>query len=248
MTAAPRSRRSFLKMTVVGTPLVAGTALMAKGGLLVADLWWREQHVGEMAANTGRAQALHDLDAAGAPKPLSSAEPPPDVVISAILPAPDDAVASGDSGGRPIVGRLKIGSIGLDASMVRVAVAYKDGQPFWETADRAVGWHQGSGTPGADQGNLVISGHISSRNQGDVFRRLPNVQVGDESRVTVSGGRTAVYRVVDKLVVNPSDAWVMEPTKAPIATYICCVPDGVYSQRLVVVSQRLVVVSELVQG
>ncbi len=241
MTATPRSRRSFLKMAVAGTPLVAGTALMARGGLMVADLWWREQHVGEMAANTGRAQALHELDQAGRTSSGSGPTLPQDGVVIPVVPEPDDAVASGNSGGRPIVGRLKIDSIGVDAAIVRVGVAYKDGQPFWETADRAVGWHEGSGTPGASQGNVVISGHISSRNQGDVFRRLPNIQVGAESRITVTGSRTAVYRVVDKLVVNPWDAWVMDPTKAPIATFICCVPDGVYSQ-------RLVVVSELVQG
>ena len=239
MGAPERSRRSVLKMAAAGTPIVAGAALLGKGGWMVADLWWREQHVGEMAANTGRAQALHEIETA----PAVSIEPTPggapEDLSRAILPAPDDAVDTGNAGGLAIVGRLKIGSISLDANMVRVGVGYKDGQPFWQTADRAVGWHEGSGTPGAPQGNLVISGHISSRNQGDVFRHLPNIQVGDESRVTVSGSPTVVYRVVDKLVVNPSDAWVMDQTKAPIATYICCVPDGVYSQRLVVVSELI---------
>lgn len=235
MAAAPRSRRSFLRMAVAGTPIVAGGALLGRGGWMVADLWWREQHVGEMAANTGRAQVLHELSATPVPDEQAVTAPPD--VIFAQLPPPDDAIPAGSAGGVPIIGRLKIGAIDLDASMVRVGIGYKGGVPYWQTADRAVGWHEGSGTPGASAGNVVISGHISSREQGDVFRHLPNVQVGDESRITVSGSSTAIYRVVDKLVVDPVDAWVMEPTKAPIATYICCVPDGVYSQRLVVVSE-----------
>lgn len=232
-----QSRRSFLRIAIAGTPIVAGAGLLGKGGWMVADLWWREQHVGEMAANTGRAQALHELAATPAPDEQSAVKPPD--VIFAELPPPDDAVPVGAAGGVPIVGRLKIGSINLDASMVRVGIGYKNGLPFWQTADRAVGWHEGSGTPGGNTGNVVISGHISSREQGDVFRHLPNVQVGDESRITISGASTATYRVVDKLVVDPGDAWVMDQTKAPIATYICCVPDGVYSQRLVVVSELL---------
>jgi sortase (surface protein transpeptidase) len=47
---------------------------------------------------------------------------------------------------------------------------------------------------------------------------------------------TVTYRVSDKLVVLPSDSWVMGQTVAPIATFITCVPDGVYSHRLVVVA------------
>lgn len=237
MAASPHSRRSFLKMTAAGVPIVAGGALITKGGLLVADLWWRERNVGDLAANTGRAQALHDLTTVPAPQPQAPIVVPdlPQNILPTVVPA--DAVTGGSAGGKPIVGRLKIDSIRVDAAIVRVAIAYNGDQPYWETADHAVGWHEGTGTPGAPTGNVVISGHISSRNQGAVFHRLPEVKVGDESRITISGSPTVVYRVVDKLVVNPTDVWVMDQTKAPIATFICCVPDGVYSQRLVVVSE-----------
>lgn len=237
MATRTTSRRKFLKMAVAGTPIVVGGALITRGGILVADLWWREQHVGDMAANTGRAQALHQLDGSANATPFVP-QPGESDHVTAILPSPDDPVAGGETGGKDIIGRLKIPAINLDAPMVHLSVAYKsDGQPYWQTADHAVGWHDGTAVPGAPTGNTVISGHISSQRQGDVFRHLPDIKVGDESRITLSGSPTAVYRVVDKLVVDPTDTWVMEPTKAPIATFICCVPDGVYSQRLVVVSE-----------
>ncbi|MCZ2108236.1 MAG: sortase [Dehalococcoidia bacterium] len=237
MATHTTSRRKFLKMAVGGAPIVVGGALITRGGILVADLWWREQHVGELAANTGRARAIHQLDGAATATPFAP-EPGATDHVTAILPSPDDPVVSGETGGKAIVGRLKIPALNLDAPMVRLSVVYKpDGQPYWQTADHAVGWHDGTAPPGSAIGNTVISGHISSQRQGDVFRHLPEINLGDESRITLSGSTTTTYRVVDKLVVDPADTWVMDPTKAPIATFICCVPDGVYSQRLVVVSE-----------
>ncbi len=227
------TRRSVLRMAAVGAPIAAGGALIARGGLLIADLRERERRVGQLAANSGRAYEVHGLTAGalpdGAPEPVIDG-----LVATPLPPPPDDTVLAGTAGGRPIVGRVRIPSIDIDAPLVQVSMVRKGDGYTWQTADRAVGFHESSGQPGAPTGNAVFSGHISSLREGDVFRRLPNIAIGDSVRVTT--GRTFTYRVSDKIVVLPSDSWVMGPTQAPVATFITCVPDGVYTHRLVVVA------------
>jgi LPXTG-site transpeptidase (sortase) family protein len=129
--------------------------------------------------------------------------------------------------------RLAIPSIDLDAKVIPIGVRIDpDGQLVWETAPFAVGHHQGSGTPG-DAGNVVLSGHISSPREGAVFNRLPDVEPGD-GIVIASAERSALYRVVTALVVSPGAVEYIEPTDDAVATLVTCVPDGVYTQRLIV--------------
>jgi sortase A len=123
-------------------------------------------------------------------------------------------------------------TIAVDARVVPIGVRVnKQGQLVWETAPFAVGHHQGTGVPGLP-GNLVLSGHISSPSEGDVFRRLPNVTVGDG--IVVTSERHWLYLVTATLVVTPDAVQYIEPTLDPVATLITCVPDGVYSDRLIV--------------
>ena len=44
----------------------------------------------------------------------------------------------------------------------------------------------------------------------------------------------SVYRVTDVKTVTPDQVSVMDPTPDATATLITCVPDGIYSHRLVV--------------
>ena len=227
------SRRSVLRMAAVSVPIVAGSALITKGGLLVIDLRERERNVGKLAANSGRAYEVHALNPSEIPNVVF--QPSLDGLVATPLPpAPDDTVPEGSASGRPIIGRVRMPSIDVDSPLVQVSLVKKGDGYVWQTANRAVGLHENSGQPGAPTGNAVFSGHISSIKEGDVFRHLPNIAIGDLVRVTTE--RTFTYRVSDKLVVLPSESWVMGPTEAPIATFITCVPDGVYSHRLVVVA------------
>jgi LPXTG-site transpeptidase (sortase) family protein len=106
----------------------------------------------------------------------------------------------------------------------------------WQTADHAVGYHLGTGFPG-EPGNVVLSGHISHPTEGSVFRHLPEVKIG-EGIILFSLGDTYLYQVVDIKVVPPSETSVMDPTQDETLTLITCVPDGVYSHRLIVVAKR----------
>ncbi len=233
------SRRSVLRLALAGPPVAVGAALAVKGGLLVLDLRERERNVGKLAANTGRALEVHNMPALPSAPAVGAAADPDlaGLVAIPLPPPPGDAVAEGSVGGRPIIGRVRMDSIRVDSAIVQVGLVRKGAGYVWQTADRAVGFHENSAVPGSPAGNSVFSGHISSIDEGDVFRRLPEIAVGDTIRVTIEGTHT--YRVSDILVVSPQDSWVMNQTAAPIATFITCVPDGVYSHRLIVVADLM---------
>jgi LPXTG-site transpeptidase (sortase) family protein len=129
--------------------------------------------------------------------------------------------------------RLVIPSIGLDARVVPIGVHVdRAGNLAWETAAFAVGHHADSALPGAP-GNVVLSGHISSPNEGDVFRQLPKVKLED-GVVVLSAQQPFLYRVYEIQVLPPDAVQVLEPTSASVVTLITCVPDGVYTHRLVI--------------
>ena len=130
--------------------------------------------------------------------------------------------------------RIRIPSIDLDAPIVEVGtLVNQQGQLIWETPKDAVGHHQGTADPGPS-GNVVLSGHISSpvRHEGNVFSRLPEIELGAVVFVETSAG-TFSYRIVSRRVVEPTQVDVMDPTSEPTITLITCYPDWVYSHRLV---------------
>jgi sortase A len=129
--------------------------------------------------------------------------------------------------------RLVIPSISLDTRVVGIGVqSDRLGNLVWETAAFAVGHHQGSANPG-QIGNVVLSGHISSPNEGAVFRRLPQLKI-DDGFAIITAQQSFLYRVRDVRVVTPSAVEVLDATDRAVATLITCVPDGVYSHRLVI--------------
>jgi LPXTG-site transpeptidase (sortase) family protein len=132
--------------------------------------------------------------------------------------------------------RLIIPTIGLDTKVIQLGTKLdKYGQIAWETAPFAVGQHKGLAGPGQN-GNMVLSGHISSPNEGAEFHHLPDLKVG-EGVIVATDERQYLYRVVDTRVVTPDDVSVLDQTPDPTATLITCVPDGIYSHRLVVTAR-----------
>ena len=134
--------------------------------------------------------------------------------------------------------RLTIPSIGLDSRVVRIGTKIDNrGLLAWETAAFAVGHHAGTANPG-ERGNVVLSGHISSPAEGDIFRHLPRLKVGD-GVIVATADQQFIYRVVETQTVVPQAVEVLDATDAYSLTLITCVPDGVYSHRLVVRAERL---------
>jgi len=130
---------------------------------------------------------------------------------------------------RPPADWIYIPRIRVDSEVVELGTKIEKGQVVWETPNKVVGHAKGTGNPGGP-GNIVMYGHISSplRGEGSIFKRLPDLQVGDD-----------VYLyVVETKVVLPSDVSVMDPTPDETLTLITCVPDWVYSHRLIVTAKR----------
>jgi LPXTG-site transpeptidase (sortase) family protein len=236
----PVSRRSFLAMAAAG---------LATASLLAAACGPKEQIV---YVTPPTATPLPPAT----PKPAVEAEP-------TLLPAPAQrqgpiqlpvparsgpvAAASAQSQvipelkmrNRPYTNRLQpperlmIPAIELDSKVIPVGTKTDpQGRVLWETAAFAVGHHRGSGMPG-EKGNIVLSGHISSPHEGAVFRDLPHLKPG-LGIIIATLDRQYLYTIVDTLVVTPDAVEVLDPTDKSIVTMITCVPDGVYSHRLIV--------------
>lgn len=102
----------------------------------------------------------------------------------------------------------------------------------WETLKKGVGHHLGSANPG-ERGNCVLSAHNDI--YGEIFRRLPELSVGDEIRVHTE---TQVYRYVveQTRIVEPTETSVLDQTSTPVLTLISCYPYGVDTHRIVVIA------------
>ena len=83
--------------------------------------------------------------------------------------------------------------------------------------NRGAGHVSGSALPG-EPGNVAIAAH-----RDGFFRRLKDIQIGDEIELTTLEGQQ-VYRVAELDIVDPLDVSVLEPTNASIITLITCYP------------------------
>lgn len=107
-----------------------------------------------------------------------------------------------------------------------------------ETADLKKGPGHFSSTPfPGELGNAAIAGHRTT--YGEPFRRLDDLEIGDEIRITDLLGRVFVYRVTEQKIVAPSDSWVVatdDYTRATL-TLTTCHPEYSAKQRLIVTAQ-----------
>src|SRR5438132_10638198 len=128
--------------------------------------------------------------------------------------------------------RIIIPTIGLDSKVIQLGTKLdRRGQIAWETAPFSVGQHKGLAGPGQN-GNMVLSGHISSPNEGCVFHGFPDLQVV-QGVIVATDERQYLYRVTEVKTVTPDQVQVLDQTPDPTATLTTCVPDGIYSHRLV---------------
>lgn len=204
----------------------------------------------ELAAIAGLvwwgARAVADWRALAEPQPLPAAESGSQLSLqtTAVLPGGHSAptqstdlpahlrplvtalpavVLGTPSPGRP--SRLVIEKLGIDTPIVS-----GDGP---EQLKMGVGHRLGTAGPG-QPGNMVLSGHNDI--YGEVFRHLDKLAEGD--RVTVySEGEPFTYTVRRKLIVEPTDLSVLEPSQKPVVTLISCYPYLVDSHRIVIVAE-----------
>ena len=140
----------------------------------------------------------------------------------------------------PPATRIQIPVIGLDSSIVELGTTWVGESLVWESPKYQVGHHQGTVNPG-EVGNTVLSGHISTplRREGAIFKHLPRIPtLLKEGRMvdlilSTREGRY-LYRVVSTDYATPEEVVLFRPTEEPSLTLIPCVPDLVYSHRLLV--------------
>jgi sortase A len=227
------TRRAFLFVAAggaIGVGWQAG-ALNAVGNLFGPGAAPPEAQAA--AAEPTATPALPALD----PPLAGGAAVPAEVAQSAILP-PLPPRESGFVTRTLPPSRLIIPNIDVDSRVIPLGTTHdRNGKLVWETAPFAVGHHEGTANPG-EPGNVVLSGHISSPHEGAVFKRLPQVKAGD-AVIVATAQQSYLYRVRDTQVVAPSDVQVIQPTTDQIVTILTCVPDGIYSHRLVVKAEAV---------
>jgi sortase A len=134
-------------------------------------------------------------------------------------------------GGLPT--RIVVPSAGVDAPVSEVGITLREGRAVYETAWRAAGHHLDTALPG-QPGNMVITGHVSVADHGNVavFSNLESVQAGDV--VEVYSGDTAYrYEVQKVMVVPPTAVKLLRSDSTAQVTLVTCTKD--LKSRLVVI-------------
>lgn len=194
------------------------------------------------------------------PTPTSAAELPAPTLVPTLLPptatpvpapvveqpAPVVEAPPGSPSGAGVPNRLSIPSVGINSDIIPVGwnVVQKDGREYsiWQVADYAVGWHKTTALLG-QSGNTVMAGHHNVN--GEVFRDLVNVEVGDKV-VVDSNGQTFEYVVEMKTIVKEKgeppevrrkNAQWISPTEDERLTFVTCWPYTNNTHRVIVVAK-----------
>jgi sortase A len=99
--------------------------------------------------------------------------------------------------------------------------------------------------PVGSQGNAVISGHVVTLREGNVFRDLYQVELGQPIEVFTEDSRFT-YVVEEIKLVPPTAVEVMAPSEDARLTVITC--GGTFDPRTRTFSDRLIVVGKLASG
>jgi sortase A len=96
-----------------------------------------------------------------------------------------------------------------------------------------VGHHLYTANPG-ERGNMVLSAHNDI--YGEIFRRLDDLELGDEV-IVYAGEQPYRYFVTAKKIVESSEVSILAPTTKPVVTLFSCYPYMVDTHRIVVIAE-----------
>jgi len=170
---------------------------------------------------------------------------PPDPSVYAAPLAPADAEDRAYWTGRPRPGvalHLDIPRLDIKTEVTEGGIiTNKQGELEWQTVPFIAVQYRETSLVGA-RGNAVISGHVVTINEGNVFRDLYKIEFGDEVKVETTEG-TFTYVVEDIKLVPPTSVEVMEPSNSPLLTLITC--GGEFDPKSRTFSDRLIVTGRL---
>jgi LPXTG-site transpeptidase (sortase) family protein len=153
----------------------------------------------------------------------------------------DPSLAGLSKPGLPV--SLRIERLGIETEVVQAGIVEDaQGNEVWETVPFVAAHYRATGLVGT-RGNPVISGHVVTLYEGNVFSNLFQVDFGDRIEVSTENGGKFLYRVADIKLVNPTDIHVMAPTPDASLTLITC--GGEFDRLTQSFSKRLVVVAKL---
>jgi LPXTG-site transpeptidase (sortase) family protein len=181
------------------------------------------------------------------PTPVETAtSPPPTPTPLLPTPEPDIVPPAQPNPANMIPTRLVISSVDIDSKVIPVSwkLVEQNGNQYsiWEVADYAVGWHNTSALPG-QSGNTVMAGHHNIN--GEVFKNLVNVEVGDEV-IVYTGETPHRYQVELKTIVKEKgeppevrqkNAQWIAPTTDERLTLVTCWPYTNNTHRVIVVAK-----------
>jgi sortase A len=137
--------------------------------------------------------------------------------------------------------RLIIPKINVDVPVVYDVTTY-DEAAIQAGLERGVVHYGNTPVPG-QAGNNVIVGHSSNNffNGGKykfAFVLLEKLEIGDTFILNYEGKRY-IYRVFNKVIVEPTDFSIIQPTPKPSTTLITCTPPGTSWQRLAIQAEQI---------
>jgi LPXTG-site transpeptidase (sortase) family protein len=139
--------------------------------------------------------------------------------------------------------QLVIPRIRVNTPVIELSTALDArGVPQWETVPFVAGHYRVTGLVGAPT-NVVLSGHVLTRDMGNVFRDLHLLRPGDPIVVYTEQGEFT-YQVADLRLVPPTDTSPLTPSATPRLTLITCA--GEYDFRAQSFTERLIVAADLV--
>ncbi len=99
---------------------------------------------------------------------------------------------------------------------------------------------KGTGFPWEEESNVYIAGHAMGyprTSSWQAFADLDTLENGDEIFLQDANGERYTYEVFEKIVVQPTELWVLDPMQGKniVSLQTCTLPD--YSDRLIVRGQ-----------
>ncbi len=140
---------------------------------------------------------------------------------------------------------LSVPSIGLETEVVPASMQLNPrGELEWQTVP-FVAAHYVNTAPVGGPGNAVITGHVATIREGNVFRELDRIDYGERVVATSDYG-DFTYEVDELKLVSPNEVSVMDSTQDSRLTLITC--GGEFDPHTRTFSQRLIVIAKLVHA
>lgn len=172
---------------------------------------------------------------------LATPVPSPMATRPALLPGGDGPVETSEADENPATATptvLAPSPEGMGLPLRMVIPAIEVDAPIvmgdtWEDLKKGIGHRPGSAMPG-EPNNMVVSAHNDV--YGEIFRRLPELEPGDEVTIYTDLGAYR-YAVVRVEIVLPTQVEVMDPTDHAVLTMISCYPYLLDTHRVVAVAE-----------